>query len=329
MKDLIEEITGIFGPSGSEEKVRTVINKKISNYVDGIETDKLGNLIAFKKGNGEGKKIMLAAHMDQIGLLITHIDENGFLRFTKIGGVNPKRLIGQRFILANGMTGTVGVEKVDEEKEIKFDKLYLDIGASSREEAEKHVSIGDSAIYKPQFDVSGNRVISSYLDNRLGCAVLIMVLEKLKKSPHDIYFVFTVQEEVGLRGAKTAAYQINPDLALAVDVTITGDTPEAHTMDVALGNGTAIKIKDQASITHPMIKELLILTAKKHGIKHQLEVLEHGGTDAGSIHLTRGGIPSGTISLPIRYVHTPSEMADLNDIKASIELILRVLGEEI
>ncbi|MDI3546545.1 MAG: hypothetical protein PWR10_197 [Halanaerobiales bacterium] len=329
MQDLIKEITAVFGPSGSEEKIREVIKNKISDYVDEVETDKLGNLIAYKKGNGQGKRIMLAAHMDQIGLLVTHIDDDGFLRFTNIGGVKPHRLIGQRFIFADGTVGTVGVEKVDEEKDIKLDKLYLDIGASSKDEATKRARIGDSVVYYPQFNLSGNRIISSYLDDRIGCIVLIKVLEELKESPHDIYFVFTVQEEVGLRGARTAAYKIEPDLAIAVDVTATGDTPKAPTMAVSLGDGAAIKIKDSASITHPMIKELLISTAEKYNIKYQLEVLERGGTDAGSIHLTKGGIPSGTVSIPTRYIHSPAEMADLGDVEESIRLLTKLLEEEI
>ncbi len=327
MFDLIKEITGVFGPSGSEEKIRKVIRKKISDYVDKVEIDKLGNLIAVKKGQGQGKKVMLAAHMDQIGLLITHIDDNGFLRFTNIGGIDPHRLIGQRFIFADGTVGTVGVEKVDKITEIKLSRLYLDIGASSKEEAGEKVKIGDSAIYYPVFNQAGERIISNYLDDRIGCAVLIETLKQLADSPHDIYFVFTVQEEVGARGAQTAAYEIEPDLALAVDVTDTGDTPEAHTMDVSLGKGTAIKIKDSGSITHPVVKNLLISLAEENSIDYQLEVLEKGGTDAGTIHLTKGGIPSGTISIPSRYIHTPAEMVDINDVKDSISLLLILLSK--
>ncbi|MFW5979895.1 MAG: M42 family metallopeptidase [Halanaerobiales bacterium] len=329
MTELLKKVTSIFGPAGNEEKIKNTIKNIIKDNVDKTYTDKMGNLIAVKKGNGTGKKIMLAAHMDQIGLMITHIDKNGFLRFTNIGGVDYKILTGKTVTFADGTIGTIGQEKIDDIKELKMSKLYIDIGASNREEAEKTVSIGDPAVYTPNFTINNDRLISSYFDDRIGCYILIKLINNIKTSPHDLYFVFTVQEEVGARGAKTAAYHLNPDIGFAVDVTATGDTPEAHTMDVSLGEGTAIKIKDKSSITHPEIKNLLINTAQKNNIKYQLEVLEYGGTDAGNIHLSRGGVPSGTISVPCRYVHTPAEVIDFNDVNASINLLEKVLKNNI
>ena len=321
MKNLIKEITSVFGPSGNEEKIREYIKKQVNDYVDQIYEDKLGNLIAVKKGNKNGKRIMFAAHMDQIALMITHIDEDGFLRFTNVGGVGPDFLPGTPVIFSNGTIGTIGVEKIDKITDLEMSKLYIDIGAKNKKEAQKKVNIGDSAIYAPNFSENNNRIISNYHDDRIGCAVLIESIKNIQKNKNNLYFVFSAQEEVGLRGAKTAAYQIDPDIGIAVDVTATGDTPESQIMDVALGEGTAIKIKDNSTITHPLVKKLLIAECDKNSINYQFEVLEFGGTDAGAIHLTKGGIPSGTISIPTRYIHKPAEMVDLSDVKASIDLI--------
>jgi len=321
MKKLIKEITSVFGPSGDEEKIRKYIKKQINNYVDNVYEDNLGNLIAVKKGKSNGKKIMFAAHMDQIALMITHIDEDGFLRFTNVGGVGYNFLPGTPIVFADGTIGTIGVEKLENINDLEMSKLYIDIGANNQQEAEKIVGIGDTAIYAPNFSENNNRVISNYHDDRIGCVVLIEAIKNIQDNNNELYFVFSTQEEVGLRGAKTAAYQIEPDIGIAVDVTATGDTPESHIMDVSLGEGAAIKIKDNSTITHPLVKDLLIKECKNNSINYQFEVLEFGGTDAGAIHLTKGGIPSGTISIPTRYVHTPTEMVDLSDVKASIELV--------
>ncbi|HKL75579.1 MAG TPA: M42 family metallopeptidase [Halanaerobiales bacterium] len=321
MKKLIKEITSVFGPSGDEEKIRKYIKKQINNYVDNVYEDNLGNLIAVKKGKSNGKKIMFAAHMDQIALMITHIDEDGFLRFTNVGGVGHNFLPGTPIVFADGTIGTIGVEKLENINDLEMSKLYIDIGANNQQEAEKIVGIGDTAIYAPNFSENNNRVISNYHDDRIGCVVLIEAIKNIQDNNNELYFVFSTQEEVGLRGAKTAAYQIEPDIGIAVDVTATGDTPESHIMDVSLGEGAAIKIKDNSTITHPLVKDLLIKECKNNSINYQFEVLEFGGTDAGAIHLTKGGIPSGTISIPTRYVHTPTEMVDLSDVKASIELV--------
>ncbi|MGM0410712.1 MAG: M42 family metallopeptidase [Bacillota bacterium] len=329
MKNLIKDITSIYGPSGDEKIIRDYIKEKVKDYVDEIYEDNLGNLITIKKGKDEGKKIMFAAHMDQIALMITHIDKNGFLRFTNVGGINPNYLVGNNIIFKDGTKGKIGVEKLDKISDLNMSKLYIDIGATNREEAEKIVKIGDMGIFAPNYSENNNRIISNYLDDRIGCVALIEALKAIDTNFHDLYFVFSAQEEVGTRGAKTAAYKIEPDVGIAVDVTATGDTPESHTMDVALGEGTAIKIKDSLSITHPMVKDYLINICEKNSINYQLEVLEAGGTDAGSIHLTKGGIPSGTISIPTRYIHSPGEMIDLEDLKNSIELIKNIANTKI
>jgi len=319
LKELLKKLSETYGPSGREEQIAAVIRQELEGYVDEIFTDKMGNLCAVKKGSGT--KIMVAAHMDEIGVIVTYIDDKGFLRFSNVGGVSPFILLGQRVVFADGTTGTIGVEKLDDIKKLTLDKLYIDIGAAGKKEAEQKVKIGDIATYDRKTALMGTRMTGKAMDNRAGCAVLIAALRELPPTEHEIYAVFTIQEEVGLRGARTSGYRINPDLGLAVDVTLVGDTPEAATNNVALGKGAAIKVKDSSIICHPQVKARLAELAEKENIPHQFEVLTAGGTDAGAIHLTREGIPSGAISVPCRYVHTPVETVDLNDMDSAVRLL--------
>ncbi|MCF6096789.1 M42 family metallopeptidase [Thermovorax subterraneus] len=323
MKELVKKLTEAFGPSGEENKIREVILDEIKDYADEVRMDVLGNIIARKKGAGE--KLMLAAHMDEVGVIVTNIDDKGFLRFSNIGGISPFTLIGERVVFENGTVGVFGMEKMDDIKDLKFNKMFIDIGARTKEEAQKKVRIGDKAVYYRNCDIIGDYVTAKALDDRAGCAVLIKVLQNVKSPRFDTYFVFTVQEKVGLRGAKTSAFGIGPDLAIAVDVTKTGDTPESEKMAVELGKGPAVKIMDRSVICHPKIKEMLIDSAEKNNIPYQLEVLEMGGTDTGAIHLTKDGVPSGCLSIPTRYIHTPSEMASIDDMEKAVELLLYVL----
>ncbi|KAB3524943.1 M42 family metallopeptidase [Alkaliphilus serpentinus] len=326
-KELLTEILSIFSPSGNEGLIRHLIEEEIKDYVDEIHTDALGNLIARKKGNG--RKVMVAGHMDQIGMMITYIDDHGFLRFTNVGGLSPAVCYSQRVIFENGTIGVVGTEKLDSLKDLTLEKLFIDIGASTREEAEKLVSIGDTCVYYSEPLIDDKKVISPAMDDRIGCFIMIEAIKKINESPYDLYFVFTVQEEVGIRGAKTSAYAINPDYGIALDVTSTGDTPKAKTMAVKLGNGPAIKVRDNSLLCHPKIKNHMVKQAKAHNIPYQMEVLEFGGTDSGSIHLTREGVPSGVLSIPTRYIHTDCEMCHITDIANSIELTAKILEAEI
>lgn len=325
MKGLLKELTETFGPSGNEDSIREVIIEKVTPYVDHVEVDKLGNIIATKKGPGE--KLMLAAHMDEIGIIVTNVDEKGFLRFSNVGGLSPFKLISQRVVFSNGTIGVFGMEDLEDIKELKLSKMYIDIGAKSREEAIKKVQIGDMGVFHRECVFSGDYVVAKALDDRAGCALLIKVLQEIKDPKYHISCVFTVQEEVGLRGAQTSAFGIDPDLAIAVDVTLTGDTPEAKKMAVELGKGPAIKVKDVSVICHPKIKNGLISVADQKGIPYQLEILDWGGTDAGAIHLTRSGVPSGVISIPTRYIHSPSEMASLSDIENGVKLLKGFIEE--
>lgn len=320
MIELIKKLTEVCGVSGSEENIREVIKDEIKDYVDEIREDVLGNLIAVKKGSK--KKIMLAAHMDEIGIIVTNIEDNGFLRFSVVGGVDYRLELTSRVKFNNGIIGVVYFEeKVNKNKNIETNRYFIDIGAKNKDEAMKMVSVGDTASFVSDLIVQNDRIISKALDDRLGCAVLISLIKKNIKTDNEIYYVFTVQEEVGARGAKVCAYDIKPDLAIAVDVTDTGDMLNDNHMAVALGSGVAIKIKDRSVIAHPIVKDLLINKAKENDIPYQLEILEYGGTDAGSIHLADKGVITGGVSIPTRYIHTVSEMADVSDIENTVKLL--------
>jgi putative aminopeptidase FrvX len=320
---LLKSLTQTFGPSGVEEQVTQLIKAEVESFCDEIRTDKLGNLIAIRKG--KGKKIMVAAHTDEIGVIITHIDEKGFLRFALLGGVHTQELLHRRIQFKSGLVGIISVEKLEKPTDLKLNnKLYIDIGTRSREESERLVRIGESAIFMGSYEENDHRILSKAMDDRIGCFVAIEALKRLRTN-HEVYFVFTVQEEVGLRGAQTAAYALEPELAIAIDVTLTGDTPKAHPMEVKLGDGVAIKVMDRSMITPPEVKGWMAQIAEEHNIPYQWEVLEFGGTDSGAIHLTKGGIPAGVLSIPTRYVHSPSEVVDRRDIEAAVHLLVALL----
>ncbi|MBO5060875.1 MAG: M42 family metallopeptidase [Clostridia bacterium] len=313
--ELLKKLTACDAPSGNEEKITELIRAEVEGYADEIYTDALGNLVARKKGSG--KRVMLAAHCDEIGVVVTFIDEKGFLRFSDVGGLYLRNLINRKVRFENGTIGVIGTEEENEKRAMS--KMYIDIGAASREEAEKLVSIGDMAAFVGDFYVQNGRVISKALDNRAGCYVLIETLKNVK-SDNDLYFVFTTQEEVGLRGARTAAYAIKPEYALSVDITDTGDTPKAPKMAVRLGEGAAVKVMDYSVITSREVRESLVSLAKDNGIKYQLEIMTDGGTDAGVIHFTGEGVKTGGISIPTRYIHSPSEMISVDDLNACVQL---------
>ncbi len=326
MEKLLKTLTELYGPPGEEEAVREKITELVGKQANSIFTDQLGNLFVQFKGNTP--KILVSAHMDEIGIIVTNIDENGFLRLAPLGGLLPYILIGQRLRFKSNLIGLVYHEKIKDLKELTWPKLYLDIGQKSKAEAEKVVAIGDLAcLDQPFVKLSGGRYLAKALDNRAGCAVLLETINKLQGSlPQEVCFVFSVQEELGLRGAKTAAFGYEPDYGLAVDVTMVGDTPKAATMAVCLGKGPAIKVKDSSVITHPVVRRLMVERAESLKIDYQLEVLERGGTDAGAIHLSRAGVPSGALSIPCRYVHTPCEMVDSVDLENAVSLLSDLLS---
>ena len=325
MRDLIKKLTEAYGPSGHEEQIRDLIRAEVEPLADEVRVDTLGNLIALKRGNGRGKKVMLAAHMDEIGLIISYVDEKGFLRAQPIGGLDVMTLVGGRVQFADGTLGVIAPEKRGEfKKEPELAKVYVDIGATSREEAQAR--LGQAASFVRPFVDLGQRLLAKAFDDRIGCAVLIQTLRQLENSPHDVFFVFSVQEEVGLRGARTSAFGLEPEVGIAVDITVAADTPEAPKMAMKLGDGPCIKVMDSGMLAHPGIKDLLIETAEAHDIPYQLEVLTGGTTDAAAIQLVHRGVPAGCVSIACRYFHTPSEMVDMNDVENTVKLFLAVLA---
>ena len=328
---LLEKLTTCISPSGRESAITDIIREELKDFCDEIYTDTLGNLICHKKGNG--KKLMLASHMDEIGFMVNFIDDNGFLRFSTIGGIQKYNCVNSVIEFTNGEKGKISYENKENPSSVGFEKMYIDIGAENKEDAEKRVQIGDMASYGANFALVGNKIMSKALDDRAGCWVLIRAMQSVKECPNDVYAVFTVQEEVGCRGAKTAAAHINPDLAVAVDVSSVGDTPESLELNLALGKGPAIKIKDASFIIHEKVKNLLLEAAKESAIPFQLEAASFGGTDSGAIHLTGGGIPAGTISIPTRYIHSANEVICREDIENAVifvkKIILDVLPQNI
>ena len=296
----LQALNACHGPAGDEAGIADVIESLAAPYADKIKRDTMGNLIVRKKG--KGPKIMFAAHMDSIGFVVTHIDEHGFLRFGKVGGLHPFDLLSTAVRFKNGVRGVVCLDN--------------SVAAKSM------VRVGDTAVYDTPTFAAGVRIVSPYMDNRISCVVLLMALEQLKDSDNDLYFVFTVQEELGLRGARTAAFGIDPDFGVAVDVTPADDEMNPkHSGSSVTGGGAAIKVMDSSVICHPQVVRAMEKLAEEKGINCQMDVIRAGGTDAGAIHQTRSGVPSGGISIPCRYVHSPAEMVDRRDVEACAALV--------
>jgi endoglucanase len=329
MKSLIQKLVETTGPSGYESQIRAVVRAEIEASADEVRVDALGNLIAVK---GQlmpgGKKIMLSAHMDEIGLIATHIDDNGFVRFTTVGGVRRMTCVGGRVRFLNGTHGVIGQENPDERTKLpEFEQMFIDVGAASR--AGCPVKVGDLAVFDRPFADYGERLVSKAMDDRIGVAILIETLRQVSQIPNQVFFVFSVQEEVGLRGATTAAFGLDPDVGVAVDVTATGDTPKGLKMTVGLGKGAAIKVRDGGMLSDPRVVDWMVRTAAQANIPYQLEVLEGGTTDARAIQLSRAGVPAGCVSIPCRYIHAPSEMVDFADVQSVVRLLTALVSQPI
>lgn len=338
VKELLKKLSNAHGISGSEESVAAVIREEVAPYVDEIRQDTMGNLIAVKKG--DDFSILLAAHMDEIGLMVKYVDERGFVRFATVGGWFDPTLYAQRVILhgtKGPVYGVVGgkpphvMKEEDRKKPLKVDDMFIDVGAVSAEDAEAlGIEVGTPVtVDRESVELANGRVTGKALDNRAGCAMLIKTLQTVQ-SPHTIYGVFTVQEEVGLKGAKTVAYSLNPDCAIATDTTIPGDHPGIEKKDASLqmGEGPVITIIDsngRGLIANKKVVSWLRKAAAGKEIKVQLEVGKGGTTDATTIHLERGGIPSTTLSIPTRYIHSPVEVLDIKDIEGGVALLVEAL----
>jgi endoglucanase len=338
MKALLKKLSEAHGVPGSEDDVRDILAAELKKSCDEVTTDTLGNLIA-RKGTGK-PRIMLAAHMDEIGLMVKHIDKNGFLKFTTIGGFYDPTLLNQRVLVHSGKGkyhGVIGskpphlMKNEERKKAMEYRDMFIDVGLKDDKAAKKAgIRIGDYVTFEREFgELKGDIVTGKAFDDRLGCLALVEIMKR-SKSKGTIYGVGTVQEEVGLKGARTAAFKINPDYALAIDVTLAGDYPGIKEDDspIKLGKGPTIEIADaqgRGIITHPMVKDLLISTAEKNNIPYQLAVGEGGTTDATAIHLTREGIPTGVVSIPVRYVHSQVEVASLGDVRNTIKLVVKAM----
>ncbi|MGC9320999.1 MAG: M42 family metallopeptidase [Kosmotogaceae bacterium] len=333
MKSLIEKLVTISSPSGREHAIREVIAGEIKPYVDEMKIDPLGNLVALKKGKS-GRKLLFDGHMDEIGVVVTHVDSKGFLRVDSIGGLSPYMLLGSRLVFDTGASGVVDVEGEtiknlrETMKSLDYDHIFVDIGATDKEDAEKKAPVGTFGTYDSTFVDLGKRLVSKSMDDRIACAIMIQVLKELEQPEDDVYFVFAVQEEVGIVGASVAAFDIMPDMAVAIDVTAGPDTPKSFKrMGFNLGGGPTIKIKDRGSISSSRVVSRLKEVAEKRDIPTQYEVLIFGGTDARGYQMTGRGIASGTVSIPCRYVHSPHEMVDYDDVLNAVRL-LKALAEE-
>lgn len=315
----LTELVSAFGPSGCEHEISQVIEKLARPHVDEVSRDTLGSLICHKRGSGP--KVMFSAHMDSIGLVATHIDEKGFVHVGALGGISAKSAMFTPVRFQNGTKGLICAKNGADWEKLKVNDLFIDIGASNGEAAKKLVQVGDGLVYDTPTRTAGDRVISPYLDDRIACLVLLMAMEQLGETDNDLYFVFSVQEEVGTRGAKTAAWAIAPDYGIAVDVTGTDDEPGSKQQSSCrCGMGAAVKVMDRSVICPPKLVEKLMMLAEEKGIPAQRDVLQFGGTDAGPIQATRGGVYVGGISIPCRYTHTPTELVDLNDVRACVDL---------
>ncbi|MDD5078915.1 MAG: M42 family metallopeptidase [Candidatus Omnitrophica bacterium] len=343
MDPLLKRILDASGVSGYEEEIAGIMKAELKKSCDEVLIDNFGNVIA-RKGppagrQGKGKvKIMLAAHMDEIGLLVKHISKEGYLNFIKVGGIDDRVLVGQKVIVKSkgqDIYGIIGTKpphlQKDEERKhpLKYEDMFIDIGAKSREDAEKRISIADPVVFDSQSGVlNGPLCYGKAVDNRVGCYALIKIMEKLKVNA-EVYAVATVQEEVGLKGARTSSFKINPDFAIALDTSVAGDTPGIKETEssLKLGSGAGITIIEASGrglIVSRKIKDMFVDTAKKNKIKYQMDVLEGGMTDGAIIYMNREGVSTGVLSIPTRYVHAPTGVFSIDDLESVVELAVKI-----
>lgn len=327
---LLKILTEIDAVSGNENALRDFLISQLSSYADDIIKDSIGNLVFFKKGrNPSGKKIALFAHMDEIGMIVTDITDDGYIKFDEVGGIDDRIMLSQKVTVGeNKISGVIGVKAVhlqskSERKDvIKMDKMYIDIGAGSREEAEKYVHKGDYIAFKSDFtNLYGKRFKAKAIDDRAGCAVLVELIKKTYDE--DIYFCFTVQEETGLRGARVLTRRINPDVALILEATTSSDTPfcEKHLHATTLGKGPALSFMDRSAYFDTELTRFVASLADKKNIKYQYKLSSNGGNEAGAVQTSADGCRVCAISLPCRYIHSPVSVADMSDFEAMKSLV--------
>ncbi len=323
--EILKKLYTVNSPSGFESDMAKLIREILGEDGFSYKVDPLGNLIVNKKG--VGKKCILDAHMDTTGFLATFIDDNGFIRADQLGGLSFCDLHNTPIRFLNGKSGVISYEQKTKIAERKLSSFFIDIGAKDKESAKKSVLPGDAAVFEGKLTkLSDTKIRAPYLDNRIGCAILIYTLLNLNECPYDIYAVFSTQEEVGLRGATVAAFGIDADFAIVLDVTDSCDIPSFDGYgETKLSGGAAIKVMDNSFIAHPAIVSALCDTAEKEAIPYQRDIITIGGTDGGSIHMSKSGIPTGGISVPTRYIHSPCEVCDLQDAENSAKLLIKTL----
>jgi len=330
---LLKELTEASGVSGNEKEVRDLIISEIKDYVDSYKIDRLGNIIAYKKGKDIGKKLMITAHMDEVGLMIKDIDKDGFLKFMTVGGIDKRILVSKPVLVGKDkLPGVIGakpihLQKPDERtRALNIDELYIDIGARSKEEAERYVSIGDYVIFDSEYVEFGEGLVKAKaLDNRVGCSLLIKLIKEIKDI--SFYAVFTVMEEVGLVGAGPAAYEVDPDYAIILEGTLCYDMPklDTHLIPTYLNKGPAISLIDRTTIYNKDFRNKIVEIAKKNNIPYQFRKTSMGGNDSGKIHTTREGSITATISVPCRYIHSPASVMSKKDYDSTFALLKEIL----
>lgn len=326
MLENLKELCELNGISGDEKSVRDYIIEEIKNYVQSYQVDNLGNLIAFKKGKSRGKRLLISAHMDEVGFIVTYINPDGTIKFNTVGGINTDVIIGRQ-VTVNGLFGVVGsqaVHNIPQSKRSetpKLESLYVDIGTSSYKETQKYINLGDSINFYSKYEEFGNGCVKSKaLDDRVGCAIMIDLIKS--ELEYDTYFSFVVQEEVGLRGSKVASYTINPDFAIVLEGTTAGDihgSEEEHKV-CTLGDGAVVSFMDKRTIYDRKLYDLSFSIARENSIPCQTKTMVAGGNDSGSIHLSRGGVRTIAISVPCRYIHSGASVMKLSDAFACEEL---------
>lgn len=337
---LLKELSNAFGPSGDEGDPRELLQKELEKYADETRVDKLGNVFFFHHGKKKCPRVMLSAHMDEVGFIITYVEDEGFARFETLGGITNSILPGQRILLRadrNYVKGIIGTKPPhimapDEQNKITpVEDLFIDVGADSLGAANKKgVDVGVLGVFDVEFaDLGDGYVRGKAFDDRAGCAVLVQVFKSLRNSPYNVVAVGSVQEELGLRGARTAAWQVDPDYALALEGTFAADVPGTRPdrRSAKLKGGPVITIMDRTVFAHPTVLKTLVKGATEKRIPYQFKKVLMGGTDAGAIHLTKAGVPSGTVAVPCRYIHGPAAVTHVDDLKATVEIVKEFIAK--
>lgn len=332
---LLKVLTEASGVSGNEKEVRDIIINEIKDYCDSVKVDRIGNIIAYKKGKKNPKTLMVTAHMDEIGLLVKDIDSSGLLKFMTVGGIDKRVLVSKAVQVGKDkIPGVIGAKPIHLQKRtewtnaLNIDDLYIDIGATSKEDAEKYVSIGDYVTFYSPYTEFGNRQVKAKaLDNRVGCSLLIKLLKEV--TDVSFYGVFTVMEEVGLVGAGPAAYEVDPDISIVLEGTVCYEMPklDTHLMPTQLGKGPAISLADRTTVFNPKFREKVVQIAEKNNIPYQYRKTSMGGNDSGKIHTTKTGSITSTISVPCRYIHSPVSVLNLNDYENTYKLLKAIVSE--